>query len=147
MRMINCKKCNNGGSCTTEHGNRRNSEKLCISWHMEIWILADMENFIFWPMSTRYFEIIGTEIENHTPWNPLDIRDRILSFNLASLDSQFSMYVNIYIGYVKIFNENVLRQGRSSKKFWNYFFKDIILGIISMPFSLILHSWWLRKVH
>ena len=68
-------------------------------------------------MSNRYFEIVGTEIENHTPWNPLDIRDRILSFNLASLDSQFSMYVNIYIGYVKIFNENVLRQGRSRKKF------------------------------
>ena len=97
--------------------------------HGKFYILTDVWQ-IFWNNWNGNKKII----------DPRDIRDIILLFNLASVDSQFSMCVNMYIRYVKIFNENVLRQGRSSKKFWNYFFKNIILGIISMPFSLIPHS-------
>ena len=60
---------------TTKH---ENLHKFLMEFVKIAHILADSGtrnnwghwNFLFWQIYNRYFEIIGTEIENHTPWEP-----------------------------------------------------------------------------
>ena len=59
-----------GGPEMTGHlFSRRNSQKLYkFRLITEIGILVDLEISHFWQISIGYFDIIGTEIGNHTPW-------------------------------------------------------------------------------